>query len=154
MFSVKFQQADLTNANFEGTDMFIDEVCVTVFENKAHLKILSDIEIINDVFGKNKQVFPFSIEFRGNDLVIEYTVFNSFTDANLENANFKNADLKFANFFQANLTNANLSGADLTNTFLGNADLSNANLDGAILDGAILDGANLKCINHQICLDE
>ena len=154
MFSVKFQQADLTNANFEGTDMFIDEVYVTVFENKAHLKILSDIEIINDVFGKNKQVFPFSIEFRGNDLVIEYTVFNSFTDANLENANFKNADLKFANFFQANLTNANLSGADLTNTFLGNADLSNANLDGAILDGAILDGANLKCINHQICLDE
>ena len=130
-----FQHADLTNANFEGTDLFIDEVITTVFKNKAHLKILSDVEIINDIFGENRQILIFSTEVHGNDLTVEYVVFTTFSNANLENANFKNADLKFANFYLANLANADLSGADLRKTFLGEADLSNANLEGAILDG-------------------
>ena len=147
----KFQQADLTNANFEGTDLFIDKVITTVFKNKAHLKILSDDEITNDIFGENQQILIFSTEVHGNDLTVEYVIYTTFSNANLENANFKNADLKFANFYQANLTNADLSGADLRKAFLANADLSNANLDSAILDGAILSNANLKCKNHPIC---
>jgi len=34
------------------------------------------------------------------------------------------------------------------------ADLRDANLQGAILDYAILSNANLKCVNHQICLND
>mgnify|MGYP002838449929 CR=1 FL=1 len=147
----KFQHVDLTNANFEGTDLFIDKVITTVFKNKAHLKILSDDEITNDIFGENQQILIFSTEVHGNDLTVEYVVYTTFSNANLENANFKNADLKFVNFYQADLTNADLSGADLRKAFLANADLSNANLDSAILDGAILSNANLKCKNHPIC---
>ena len=145
-FATKFHNADLSNANFENIDMFIDEVFTTVFENKAHLKILSNVEIVRDIFGENRQVIIFSTEVRGNDLVVEYIMFNSFKNANLENTNFKNTDLKFTNFDQADLTNADMSGADLRNAFLADADLTNANLDGAILDGAVL-----SCKNHSIC---
>ena len=157
-----FQESNLSNANFEGMDLFNDEVLRTVFKNKAHLKILSDAEITYDIFGKGLQILIFSTEISGNDLAVKYVVYTNFWEANLENANFKNTNLKFANFYHANLTNADLSGADLRQAFLSGADLSNANLEGANLDGANLDGANLddvytneytilKCINHPIC---
>jgi uncharacterized protein YjbI with pentapeptide repeats len=163
IYGTNFLEADLTNANFEGTDLFTDEVLITVFKNKAHIirgvtqTPETESMLRNDLFDDNQQILIFSAEVRGNDIVVEYIVFNSFSHANLENANFKNADLKFGNFYQANLTNADLSGADLRKALLGEADLSNANLEGAnledaTLDNAILSNANLKCINHPICV--
>jgi len=145
-FGNPFIEVDLTNANFEGVDLFSDEVFTTVFKNKAYLKILTNYEIVIEVFGVGKQIHIFSTEIRGNDLAVEYVSYTTFFGANLENANFKNADLKFTDFKNANLTNADLSGADLRNAFLGDADLSNANLEGAILDGAVL-----TCKNHPVC---
>jgi uncharacterized protein YjbI with pentapeptide repeats/lysophospholipase L1-like esterase len=155
-FANNFTAVELSNANFEGVDMFPDELFATVFKNKAHLKILSDDEIIIELFGEHRQIIILSTEIRGNDLAVNYIVWIAFPDANLENVNFKNADLKFANFYQANLTNADLSGADLRKAFLSSADLSNAdlegaNLQGATLDNAILSNANLNCLNHPIC---
>ena len=151
-----FTDAELSNANFEGADIFTDYIYYEVFENKAHLQILSFDEIRDEVFESSGHRIILSTEIRGNDLVVNYLFFASFKGANLENASFKNADLKFTNFYLANLANADLSGADLTKAYLGKADLSNANLEGANLQGAILDntiftGANLKCINHPIC---
>ena len=155
-FNNSFMDAELSNANFEGVDIFTGELFSTTFKNKAHLQILSHDEIADEVFESPGHRLVFSTEIRGNDLVVNYIFFVSFKGANLENASFKNADLKFTNFYLANLANADLSGADLTKAYLGKADLSNANLEGANLQGAILDntiftGANLKCINHPIC---
>ena len=165
-FANNFAQAELSNANFEGVDMFPDELFATVFKNKAHLKILPDDEIIIELFGEYSQIIILSTEIRGNDLAVNYIVWIGFPLANLENVNFKNADLKFASFYQANLTNADLSGADLRKAFLSSADLSNADLSGADLrkaflgnadlsnanlEGAILDGATLTCKNHPVC---
>ena len=160
-FNNSFRDAELSNANFEGTDLFTDEVFTKVFKNKAHLQILSHNEIVDEVFESLGHIHVLSTEVRGNDLVVNYLFYVSFKGANLENANFKNADLKFANFYLANLANADLSGADLRKALLGEADLSNANLEGANLEGANLEGAildnvilsntNLKCIKHPIC---
>ena len=83
----------------------------------------------------------------GNDLQLEFIVFNIFVDANLQNVNFSNANLRFANFDSASLTNANLSGADLSNTNLSGADLTGANLENAVLTNAIL-----NCKGHPICV--
>ena len=142
-----FQETKLSNVNFEGADLFNDQVYNTSFKNRASLADLSDEEIRNKLFGDDRQVFLFSTEIQGNDLIVNYIVYNNFKTANLENANFKNADLKFVNFYRANLSNADLSGADLRKAFLGDANLSNANLDGALLDNAIL-----NCKNHSVCV--
>ena len=157
IYGTVFLESNLSNANFEGMDIFNDELFTTPFKNKAYLKILSNGEIKIDIFGKHRQIFILSTEISGNDLIVKYIIYTNFAGTNLENANFKNADLKFTNFYQANLTNADLSGADLRKAFLGEADLSNANLEGAnledaTLDNAILSNANLKCINHPICV--
>jgi len=154
LFNNKFQEADLSNANFEGTDMFDDNVYAKTFKNKAYLDGLSSTQIVNEIFGRLIQFHIISTAVSGDDLKVNFIIYMSFVDANLENANFKNADLKFASFLNANLTNANLSGADLSKALLEDANLDGANLDGANLDGANLDGANLKCINHPICLTE
>ena len=132
------------------------EIFTTTFKNKAYLKNLQGKDLVENLLGPLPNMHIISIEVNGNDLVLGYIFFTSFTGANLENANFKNADLKFADFYQANLTNADLSGADLRRAFLSNADLSNVNLDGAdlqypIIDNAILSNANLRCVNHPIC---
>ena len=155
-YLAKFLESNLSNANFEGKDLFTDEVFSIVLKNKAYLNTLSLFEIRNDVFGVDSQIIPISAEVNGNDLVVNYIFYTNFKNANLENTNFKNADLKFANFNSANLANADISGADLRKAFLSNANLSNANLDGVNLEGAtlgnaILTNANLKCVNHPIC---
>ena len=154
-FANWFQSTELSNANFEGVDMFSDDLFSTTFKNKGHLswnvredpevdammreKLCGETELCNIIILSADVV-------NGNDLVVNYIYYTSFASANLENANFKNADLKFANFYLANLANADLSGADLRKAFLGEADLSNANLKGAILDGTIL-----TCKNHPVC---
>jgi uncharacterized protein YjbI with pentapeptide repeats len=155
----RFTIANLSNSNFEGVNMEPTTVFSFILENEAHLNNLSDEDLIDNLFGEQKNILIVSKEVRGNDLVVVYLFFNNFDHANLENANFKNANLRITNFNSANLTNADLSGANLINAFLGNADLSNANLEGtnlqdAILDNAILSNANLKCLNHPICLDK
>ena len=156
--AISFEESNLSNSNFEGVDLSPQKMFSHVFENKAHLKILSDDEIVNDIFGENQQILILSTEVRGNDLAVSFVYFNNFKDANLENANFKNAKLLHADFYSANLTNADLSGADLRKALFSNADLSNANLSGANLSGANLSGAIwdestiLKCLNHPICM--
>ena len=159
-----FIDANLSDSNFEGVDLSHQEEYHKVFKNKAYLKNLSHIQVVRDLLGDVRNVFILSLEVSGNDLAVDYILFNNFKNANLENANFKNADLRFAGLYSADLTNANLSGADLRNTYFGNANLSNANLEGAdlssanlegaLLDNTILSNANLKCLNHPICSGE
>jgi len=151
-----FLNAKLSNADFEGASLFSDTMVSGVAENKAHLKNLSNIELITGIFGEGTPVRIISTQIRGDDLVVNYLYYTNFDFANLENANFKNANLQFVTFYKANLTNADLSGTDLRDGFLDMADLSNVNLQGANLQGAmlhntILSNANLKCINHPIC---
>jgi uncharacterized protein YjbI with pentapeptide repeats len=155
-----FDDANLSNSNFEGLDLSPKTVFFDIFQNKASFVNLSDTDwcmgtfnhgtscsdLITNLFGKQNTLLIVSKEVRGNDLAVDYIFFNSFANANLENANFKNADLRLADFYSANLTNADLSGADMRGAFL-----AGANLEGAILDNAILSNANLKCINHPIC---
>ena len=146
-FETTFMEAKLSNANFEGADMFNEKVYSTPFKNKASLASSDHEDIITELFGDNRQILLHSMEIQGNDLIVNYAVYNNFKMANLENTNFKNADLKFVNFHQANLSNADLSGADLRKAFLTDANLSNANLDGALLDDAII-----NCKNHSVCV--
>ena len=151
-----FIEANLSNSNFEGVDLrpSVDTIHI---KNKAYLKNLEGQELLDNIFpDQNANLHIISKEVSGNDLVVNFILYNNLNTANLENANFKNANLWFVNFYLANLTNADLSGADLSKAYLVDADLSYANLSGANLEGAILDdaiitGANLKCINHQIC---
>ena len=153
-----FIESIMPNSNFEGVDMSPKVLFFNLFKNKAHLYDLHHDLIAKDLFDEilALHLLLTSKQVRGNDLAVEYFIYNSFAKANLENANFKNTDLRTTSFASANLTNADLSGADLRKASLIGADLSNANLDGANLDGALLDnailtGANLKCINHPIC---
>ena len=134
-----FIETNLSDSNFQGVDLSSEGIFTATFKNKAHLRNLSAIDIIETLFDKSTNKLLISGEVRGNDLVISYVIFNNFDLANLENANFKNADLRHVGFQSANLTNANLEGA---------------NLQGALLDNAILLNANLKCLNHPICLDD
>ena len=149
-----FNDATLSNSNFEGLNLSPKQQYSKVFKDQAYL--IRDVpqseakeSIRENLFGKQNALSIISAEVHGNDLIVNYFFFNNFNSANLENANFKNANLNHANFYQANLTNADLSGADLRKAFLLDADLSNANLDGAILDGAVL-----TCKNHPICLND
>ena len=149
LFHNNFQEADLSNANFEGVDMFNDQVYTETIKNKADLADLPGTEIAKELFEEFDQFYIISTAVNGDDLQISFIIFTVFVDTNLENANFKNADLKFTNFFQADLINANLSGADLRKV-----NLEGANLEGANLESANLEGANLKCLNHPICLND
>ena len=150
-----FIYANLSDSNFEGVDLSHQGEYHKVFKNKAYLKNLSHIQVVRDLWGDVRHVDILSLEVHGNDLAVNYILFNNFNTANLENANFKNADLRFAGLYLADLTNANLSGADLRNAFLINADLSNANLQGANLSDAIWNESTiLKCKNHPICSSE
>ena len=162
--------SNLSNSNFEGVDLSPTNAYTDVVEGLGHLENIwnycSSVGIQQLISidcltarGPNNPMLIISTQVRGNDLAVSHVYYADFALANLENANFKNAGLHHANFHEANLANADFSGADLSGAFLLNANLafanlSDANLDGAILDGAILDGANLKCINHQICLNE
>ena len=145
-----FIYANLSDSNFEGVDLSHQGEYHKVFKNKASFVNLSDTDLITNLFGKQNTLLIVSKEASGNDLVVDYILFNNFKNANLENANFKNADLRFAGLYSADLTNANLSGADLRNAFLSNANLSNANLSDAIWNESTI----LKCKNHPICSSE
>ena len=150
-----FIYANLSDSNFEGVDLSHQGEYHKVFKNKASFVNLSDTDLITNLFGKQNTLLIVSKEASGNDLVVDYILFNNFKNANLENANFKNADLRFAGLYSADLTNADLSGADLRNAFLSNANLSNANLQGANLSDAIWNESTiLKCKNHPICSSE
>ena len=154
IFGSTFIESNLSNSNFEGIDLGSKQKYNIVFENKAYLKNLPHVQVVRDLWGDAPQVFILSLEVRGNDLAVEFVLFNSFARANLENTNFRNTILWNANFNEANLTNADFSGADLRSAFLGGADLSNANLSGADISGAYIDESTIvKCINHPVCLD-
>ena len=162
---LSFIDAILPDSNFEGVDLSPKEMHFKIFENKAYLKNLGASEQFKEMVDSGGwNILVISEEVRGNDLVLEFVFFNTFSNANLENTNFKNADLRNASFYLADLTNADLSGADLRKAYLSNADLSNANLDGANLSGANLSGANLSgviynssttlnCVGHPICVN-
>ena len=166
IIEMDFTMTNLSDSNFQGLEMSSESIFTKTFKDKAHLRNLSYIEIMEALFDGLNTKLIISKEVSGNDLIINYILYNNFGNANLENANFKNAGLLAAGFYSANLANANLSGADLRNTSfvhanlananleganLANANLEGANLDGALLDNAVLTGANLKCINHSIC---
>jgi uncharacterized protein YjbI with pentapeptide repeats/lysophospholipase L1-like esterase len=142
-----FIGTNLSNADFEDVDLSPKEQQYTVFKNKAYLmrevtqSSEAELMIKEELFG-NDHVLIFSAEISGNDLAVNYTFFNNFADANLENVNFKNADLGYADFYAANLTNADISGANLTNTNLFGADLTDVIIDANTI---------LKCKNHPIC---
>ena len=144
--STDFQGANLSNADFEGVNLAPKEIFTKVFENKAYLLNANAQSIRQELFDNSNTFLFISAEARGNDLVVDFALYNNFSGANLENANFKNAKLWVVDFYSANLTNADLSGADLSSVNFTDADLSNANLEGAILSGAIL-----SCKNHPIC---
>ena len=144
---VAFIEANLSNSNFEGVNMSPQILYSTVYENKAKLKILSDKDLIENLFDEHELVHIVSTEVRGNDLVVSFVFFNSFAHANLENANFKNADLRQVDFYSTTLTNADLSGADLRMAYLDHANLSGANLSEVIIDETTI----LNCIGHPIC---
>ena len=153
-----FLDAKLLNANFEGVDLGHEEDNLTL-KNKAHLvREYSSSpnkvgQIILDLMAPppstQNYIFLFAIQVRGDDIFVNYALFNNFSKANMEGANFKNANIQRGVFTYANLTNANFAGADLTNS-----DLRDANLEGANLTGAILDGATLSCKNHAICVPD
>ena len=142
---ITFIEVNLSNSNFEGVDLSSKGIFSAVFKNKAHLRNLSAMDIIETLFDKSTNKLLISGKVSGNDLIVSYVIFNNFSKANLENANFKNTKLLYANFYSADLINADLSGADLSN-----ANLSGANLSDAIWD----ENTILKCLNHPICLNE
>ena len=162
-----FIDINQSDTNFEHVDLSHQGEYHKVFKNKASFVNLSDTDLITNLFGKQNTLLIVSKEASGNDLVVDYILFNNFKNANLENANFKNAGLWHVGFASAYLANADISAADLSKALLKNADLSNANLQGADLSGADLSGADLsganlsdviydqntilKCINHDIC---
>ena len=146
---ITFASANLSNSNFEGVDLSPKDMYSKIFENKAHLKNLDSNLIVEDLFGGGGSwnVFIISTEVHGNDLAVNYILFNNFTNTNLENANFKNTVLHNVSFYEANLTNANLSGADLAGANLSGADLTGASLSGAVYYGNTI----LNCVGHPIC---
>ena len=183
---VRFQGTDLSNASFEGISFVMKgDLGKLTIKDGAYLADKSLDELTRKLF-EDKYESPYFVTKKhvfGNDLILEYILFNNFTLANLQNVNFSNADLTQAVFRDANLTNANLSNAvlkaanlsnanlqnvnfsnaDLTQAFLRDADLTNANLSNVILTGANLTNATLNdvllveailnCKNHPVCVN-
>ena len=132
-----FLDADLSNSNFEGVDLFIDRTYTVYDENIA--EFIKNISDPPNRFIIGKQIVD-------NEQQLIFTFFTNFDGANLQNVNFSNADLRLSTFIDADLTNANLINADLRHV-----DFTGANLMDAVLDEAMLDEAVLNCINHPIC---
>ena len=164
-----FEEANISNSNFESVNLSPTQVFTQNFENagakieggeyhplELMIKLYDGTGFVEDVgyVGLNN-IHIFSVEHHGDDVVVEFTFVNNFINlTSAENANFKNAGLWYANFYSANLTNADLtnadlSGADLRNTELNNADLSNANIQDADLSGADLSGADLSGVIYN-----
>jgi len=122
-----FQEANLSNSNFEGVTLSPAQVFIQDFENardKIEGGTYHPLELMIELYGRGyvedvgyiglDNIHIISTEQPGNDLVVKFVFFNNFYNANLENANFKNTELWYANFHLANLTNADLSGAYLS----------------------------------------
>ena len=87
---------------------------------------------------------------------LEYTTFDT---VNLSNNDLSVINLRYSQIIDSNLTNASFMHSDLSFSSIINSDLSGVNLDGANLQGTILENviltnANLKCLNHEICLND
>ena len=183
MNGMLFTQANLSNSNFEGLFLGPQGQYKTVLKDKAYLasqdeatvyEALFEEEVCLYLFCSKIRVLILTFEARGNDLIVNWILFNNFDEVNFENANFKNTILWNASFASANLTNVDLSGADLSGADLSGADLSgadlsganlyladlsganltNANLSGAVLTDTLTESTILKCKNHPICLNE
>ena len=92
-----------------------------------------------------------NISAEGNDVIIEYIVYNIFLGTNLDDANFRNSTLWYVDFANADLRGADFRNSDMKDVYLVGANLEGANLEGAYLEGANMEGANLNCIGHEIC---
>ena len=141
-----FQDANLTNSNFEGIDLSPKHVFTKTFPDKAELTNLNFDEMTRELFPGIMPVHIISKKVVENDLELVFVLYHSFALADLKNANLKNTVLWFGLFYNSDLSNADLSGADLSRANLDGADLKNANLDGVTVDGTVL-----TCKNHLIC---
>ncbi|MDC0186934.1 pentapeptide repeat-containing protein [Candidatus Nitrosopelagicus sp.] len=151
-----FFGTQLQNANFENSNFSIIQETKT-FENALEL---TQEEIRNKI-SIHPIVMLTKLTPDGNNLHVEYLIYNYFMNANLENANMKNTNFIFTDFTNANLRNVDLSNSNLNSVFFKDANLEGANLEGANLEGANLEGANLEganlknavlnCISHEIC---
>jgi hypothetical protein len=97
--STRFENTDLTNARFHGSQMF-------------GVYISADSPVVNaDLSATNLgQASLSNVDFSGSN----------FGGASLVDANLQGANLTGANFTDANLTGANLTGANLTNVIWSN----------------------------------
>jgi len=160
-----FEHTNMQNADLEGSDFSSEIVNSILYDFGQYPPAgIPENEISNHIKSK-LSLFPIinslTVESRGNNLHVTYSMYNHMLEADLSNANLSNANFTYADLSNANLTYADLSNANLKDVYFLNANLEGANLEGANLEGANLEGANLeganleganlKCINHEIC---
>ena len=139
-----FQDAHMKNTNFENSKLE-GMIGSKTFRNSLYILELPGEEL-RKMFPSLPNLSIKNISAEGNDVIIEYIVYNNFLGTNLEDANFRNSTLWYVDF-----ANADLRGADFRNSDMKDVYLVGANLEGANLEGANLEGANLNCIGHEIC---
>ena len=79
-----FINANLSDSNFEGVDLSHQGVYHKVFKDKAYLINSSHIQVVRDLWSDGGQQQILSLEVRGNDLAVDYILFNNFKNTNLE----------------------------------------------------------------------
>ena len=102
----------------------------------------------------------------GNDLVMQYSIYNLFYNADLSNSNFKNTNLSNVVFQETDLSNTIFYNADLSNSVFLNTNLSNVVFQETDLSNTIFQNVNfesiefldsdhefqeLDCYNHIMC---
>jgi len=132
-------EATICPSSDENTCKDVDDR--TFFYHKFEIPIDMDPleEVRKSVSPKLKYATFDSVNLSGSDLSILNLSHSQIMDSDLTNVSLKHSDLSFSS-----ITNSDLSGANL----------EGANLEGVILDNVIFAGANLKCINHQICVND
>ncbi len=146
-----FHSANLTNSNFEGIDLSPKHVFTKTLQDEEALRKLSFEELKLKLYpgsSTSMTLHILEVSVIGNDLEVNFVLYNNFAYADLKNVNLKNTVIWFGLFYNSDLTNADLSGADLRRANLDGADLKNANLDGVI---GIEEGTILTCKNHPVC---